>query len=273
MDLSLTHFLIFMLWGNLIGFFAGLFGIGGGGFVVPLLILSYNHLGVSPSVLTHMAVATSLVVVFFASLTSAYQHNKQRNTHWRAAIILGLSSALTAVVTVTLAVHLSGRYLRITFALVSVILALRIFAESSRDEDRKATPSSRVNPLHLGWIGMAGGVVSGLAGVGGGGITITMMYLLLKMPLKLAIGTSSVTMVITSFFAAGGYIYNGISRTDLPAWCLGFLDFQRGIALVFGSLMTARIGAYVSFKTHPYLLRKLFALFLTVVSIYIIFVR
>ena len=273
MDLSLSHFLIFMLWGNLIGFLAGLFGIGGGGFVVPLLILSYSHLGVSPSVLTHIAVATSLVVIFFASLTSAYQHNKQGNTHRRAAVILGLSSALTALVAVRVAVHLSGTYLRIAFALVSVILALRIFMESSGDENGKSTPSTRVNPLHLGWIGMAAGVVSGLAGVGGGGMTITMMYLLLKMPLKLAIGTSSVTMVITSFFAAGGYIYNGISRTDLPTWCLGFIDFQRGIALVLGSLMTARIGAYVSFKTHPYLLRKLFAIFLTVVSIYIIFIK
>jgi len=273
MDLTFLHFLYFVLWGNLIGFLAGLFGIGGGGFIVPLLIFTYSHLGISPTVLTHIAIGTSLVVIFFASLTSAYQHSKQKNTHWRAAIILGLCSALTALVTVRLAVHLSGNHLRIAFALVSVVLAVRIFSERTRDEDRTTTSSSQMNPFHLGWIGMAGGVIAGLAGVGGGGMTITMMYLLLKMPFKLAIGTSSVAMVITSLFAAGGYIYNGMGRTDLPAGCLGFIDFQRGIALVLGSLMTARIGAYVSFKTHPYHLRKLFALFLTVVSIYIVLVR
>ncbi len=132
MELSVIQFLIFVLWGNLIGFLAGLFGIGGGGFIVPLLIFSYNHLGVSPSVLTHVAIATSLVVVLFASLTSAYQHSKQRNTHWRASMVLGFCSALTAVATVRLAVNLSGRHLRIVFALVTIILALRIFTESIR---------------------------------------------------------------------------------------------------------------------------------------------
>ena len=273
MDLSVIHFLIFVLWGNLIGFLAGLFGIGGGGFIVPLLIFSYSHLGVSPSVLTHIAIATSLVVVLFASLTSAYQHSKQRNTHWRASMVLGFCSALTAVATVRLAVNLSGRHLRIVFALVTIILALRIFTESTGEDERKVKPSSRVNPIHLAWIGFLAGVVSALAGVGGGGVTITMMYYFLKMPLKLAIGTSSAAMVITAFFAVAGYILNGIGHGDLPDWCFGFIDLHRGIALVLGSLMTARIGAYVSFRTHPYLLRKLFALFLTVISIYIIFIR
>ena len=273
MDLSVIHFLIFVLWGNLIGFLAGLFGIGGGGFIVPLLIFSYSHLGVSPSVLTHVAIATSLVVVLFASLTSAYQHGKQQNTHWRASLVLGFCSALTAVATVRLAVNLSGMHLRIVFALVTIILALRIFSESAGEDERKVKPTSHVNPVHLAWIGSLAGVVSALAGVGGGGVTITMMYFVLKMPLKLAIGTSSAAMVITAFFAAAGYVFNGIGHTDLPEWCFGFIDLQRGVALVLGSLMTARIGAYVSFRTHPYLLRKLFALFLTVISIYIIFIR
>jgi uncharacterized membrane protein YfcA len=100
-----------------------------------------------------------------------------------------------------------------------------------------------------------------------------MMYYFLKMPMKLAIGTSSATMVTTSLFGAGGYIINGIGHRDLPNWCFGFVDVHRGIALVIGSLITARIGAYISFRTRPYLLRKLFALFLSLVSIYIIFLK
>jgi uncharacterized membrane protein YfcA len=100
-----------------------------------------------------------------------------------------------------------------------------------------------------------------------------MMYYFLKMPMKLAIGTSSATMVSTALFGAGGYIISGIGHRDLPHWCFGFIDVPRGIALVMGSLLTARIGAYVSFRTRPYVLRKLFALFLSLVSIYIIFVK
>ena len=273
MDIAVAQLLVFVLWGSLIGFLAGFFGIGGGGFVVPLLILSYGRMGVSPSVLTHIGIATSLLVVFFASLTSAYQQNKEHNIHWRTSLFVGFSSALTAVAAVRLAVFLNGTYLRIAFALFSMMLAAKIFTETASQDEKRVGSTLRADPAHLAGIGLTAGVVSGLAGVGGGGITIPMMYYFLKMPLKLAIGTSSATMVITALFGAGSYIINGIGRRDLPSWCLGFIDIQRGIALVVGSLFTARIGAYVSFRTRPYLLRKLFALFLTFVSIYIIFVR
>ena len=67
-----------------------------------------------------------------------------------------------------------------------------------------------------------------------------------------------------------GYILNGIGRSGLPGWCVGFVDFQRGVALAIGSIFLARVGAYVSFKTHPFQLKKLFALIVILISIYII---
>jgi uncharacterized membrane protein YfcA len=57
----------------------------------------------------------------------------------------------------------------------------------------------------------------------------------------------------------------------LPEWSLGFVDLQRGVALAIGTLLLARVGAFVSFKTHPYRLRKLFALFVILIAIYILF--
>jgi uncharacterized membrane protein YfcA len=272
-DLIPTQFLVFVLWGCGVGFLAGLFGIGGGGLIVPLLIFSYEHSGVSPAVLTHIAISTSLFVIFFASLTSAYQHNKQHNVDWRAALMLGFSSALTAFATARLAVALKGQYLRLAFAIITVIIALRMLTEGKRQGEKKSEPVSKSSRISMAGIGVTAGAVSALAGVGGGGVTIPMMYYFLKMPLKLAIGTSSATMVITALFSVGGYVLHGIGRTDLPAWSFGFVDFQRGTALVIGSLLMARIGAYVSFKTHPYHLRRLFALFLISISIYLIFFK
>ena len=90
------------------------------------------------------------------------------------------------------------------------------------------------------------------------------------MPLKLAIGTSSAAIVITAFFSVTGYILNGMGRAGLPEWSFGFVDLPHGIALAIGTLFLARVGAYVSFKTHPYRLRKLFALFVILISIYLI---
>jgi hypothetical protein len=119
-------------------------------------------------------------------------------------------------------------------------------------------------------IGVAAGIVAALAGVGGAIVTIPMMYYFLNMPLKLAIGTSSATIVITALFSVVGYILNGMGRAGLPEWSLGFVDLQRGAPLAIGSILMARVGAYVSFKTHPFRLRKLFALLVIFVSIYML---
>jgi uncharacterized membrane protein YfcA len=108
-------FIIFIGIGCVIGFLAGLFGVGGGFLIVPILIISYEHAGVSPSVLTHIAFGTSLFVVIFSSLMSAYQHNKQGNIDWHLVSVIGFSSALTAFATTRLAAELSGGLLRVVF--------------------------------------------------------------------------------------------------------------------------------------------------------------
>jgi len=109
-----------------------------------------------------------------------------------------------------------------------------------------------------------------LAGVGGAVVGIRTMYYFLKMPLELAIGTSSATVIITTFFSVASYILSGMGRADLPEWSLGFVDFQRGNPLIMGTFLLARVGAYVSFRTHPYRLRILFALFIISLSIHLL---
>lgn len=273
MGISPSDVLVFVLWGGLIGFLAGLFGIGGGGLIVPLLVFSYTRSGVSPSALTHVAIGTSLFVIFFASLTGAYQHHKQKNVDWHASLVMGASSALAVSVTARIAVGLSGESLRAAFAVFTVLIALRMLTEKQRrDVEIPATPSG-AGAVPLAGIGLIAGVISALTGVGGGGVTIPMMYYLLKMPLKLAIGTSSATIVITAFFAVAGYILAGVGRPDLPDWCFGFVDYPRGTALVLGSLVTARFGAYVSFRTPAIRLRRSFALFLILVAVYVLFLK
>jgi hypothetical protein len=268
--MTLIDFLLFAAIGCVIGFLAGLFGVGGGFVMVPILILSYEHSGISPSVLTHIAIGTSLFVVVFASLTSAYQHRKQGNIDWRSVFVIGFSSALTAFATTRLAAVLSGKHLQVAFAVIVMTAAIRMLTESQAQAQKKLELSSRPSTIGLVGVGLTTGVVSGLAGIGGGVFAIPMMYNFLNMPLKLAIGTSSAAIVITAFFSVSGYILNGIGRAGLPEWSFGFIDLQRGAALAIGTLLLARVGAYISFKTHPYRLRKLFALFIILISIYIL---
>lgn len=268
--MTLIDFSLFIAIGCVIGFLAGLFGVGGGILIVPILIFSYENSGVSPSVLTHIAFGTSLFVVIFASLTSAYQHGKQGNIDWRSVFVIGFSSALTALATTRLAAVLSGRYLRVAFALIVITAAIRMLIEGEAQAQKKLELSSRLGTPGLVGVGLSVGIVSALAGIGGGVFAIPIMYNFLKMPLKLAIGTSSATVVITALFSVAGYVFNGMGHADLPEWSLGFVDLWHGAALALGSLFMARIGAYVSFRTHPYRLRRLFALFIILVSIYML---
>ena len=268
--MTLIEFLIFVAIGCGIGFLAGLFGVGGGILIVPILIFSYEHSGVSPSVLTHIAFGTSLFVVIFASLTSAYQHGKQGNIDWRSVFVIGFSSALTALATTRLAAVLSGKYLQAAFALIVLTAAIRMLIEGEVQAQKKLELSSRPHMGRLIGIGLATGVVSGLVGIGGGVFIIPMMYYFLNMPLRSAIGTSSATVVITALFSMAGYILGGMGCAGLPEWSFGFVDLQRGIALAIGSLFLARFGAYISYKIHPYHLRRLFALFIILISIYML---
>jgi len=270
MDLTLVEFLIFVLVGCGVGFLGGLFGVGGGFILVPILIFSYEHLGVSPSVLTHVAIGTSLFVVLFTSLSSSYQQSKQRNIEWRAVVVIGFSSVVTAFATTRLAAVLSGRHLRMAFAVIVITAAIRMLTESKTEAQKKIESPSKPSTIGLILTGFAAGVVSALAGIGGGVFTIPMMYYFLKMPLKLAIGTSSAAIFITALFSVIGYVMNGMGHSDLPAGSLGFLDLQRGLALAIGTFLLARVGASVSFKTHPFRLRKLFALFVMLVAIYLL---
>jgi len=269
--MTLIEFFLFIVLGCGVGFLAGLFGVGGGIILVPVLVFSYEYLGVSSSVLTHFAMGTSLFVIFFASLFSAYQHQKQGNVNRKAFLILGVSSTLTALAASKLAAEMSGTYLRFVFALIVVITGIIMLAETELQAQKKLEFTLTPNPIHLSGTGLIAGMVSALAGIGGGVITIPMMYYLIKMPLKLSIGTSSATIVMTSLFALIGYVVNGMKQPGLPSGSVGFVDLQRGIALAIGTIFFARIGAYVSFKTHPFRLRKCFALYNIVVSIYMFF--
>ncbi|MGB9630022.1 MAG: TSUP family transporter [Thermodesulfobacteriota bacterium] len=92
--LSLIEFLIFVAVGSGIGFLGGLFGLGGGFLLIPVLIFSYEHSGLSQAILTHLAIGTSLFVIIFPSLISVYQQEKQNNIDWRAVFPIGFLSSL-----------------------------------------------------------------------------------------------------------------------------------------------------------------------------------
>ena len=75
-------FLLYLIVGAIAGVLAGLFGVGGGMVIVPVLIFTFAAQGVSDSVATHMAVATSLATIVFTSMSSVWEHHRNGAIDW-----------------------------------------------------------------------------------------------------------------------------------------------------------------------------------------------
>jgi hypothetical protein len=260
---DILYVALLFLGGCAAGFLAGFFGVGGGIILVPILLSFFQSIQVSSLVSTHLTFGTSLLIVVFASFSSALQYSRNGHVVWRAVILIGAASVLGSAAGAMVAGALAGKTLRQIFALVVLLSALRLFAEIRKPKKEDMPPL--FTPALL-LTGVLVGLVSSLAGVGGGVLSIPIMHSILKFPLKKALGTSSATIVITALAAGVGYAIEGWGEPLLPGGTLGYVDWLHALPLIAGCVPLAAVGAQVANKTKAAVLKKIFALFLFVIA-------
>ena len=270
--MDVAHILILVAAGAVTGFLAGFFGVGGGIILVPILLYFFTvSLSISSVVATHLTFGTSLLVVVFASLTSAIQHSNNGHVVWKAVMTMGLASVVGAFSGSVFAASLSGKTLQQIFATVVAIAAIRLLFESSASSRERPV---NLSPFGLAVIGVVVGLVSSLAGVGGGVFSIPMMYYFMSFPLKKALGTSSATIVITALAAMIGYVMNGVGDPLLRPYAqftVGYVDYLHAIPIIIATIPLAKLGATVAHKTHVDRLRILYAIFLLAIAVKMFF--
>lgn len=266
--MDLLQLVVLFLGGCAAGFLAGFFGVGGGIVLVPLLLAFYQSINVSSLVSTHLAFGTSLFIIVFTSMASAHEYQKNGHVVWRAVVIIGLASVVGALGGAVLASELQGKTLQRIFGGVVLISALRLLSETRKP---KGEQRPRLGIVRLSLTGLLVGVISPLAGVGGGVFSIPIMYSLLQFPLKRALGTSSAAIVITAAAAAAGYVVRGMGNPLLPGHTLGYVDYLHAVPVIVGTVLFARIGAGAAHRTDTGTLRKVFALFLFVMAAKMLF--
>jgi uncharacterized membrane protein YfcA len=266
--MDLVQIALLLLAGAVTGFLAGFFGVGGGVILVPVLIAYLQATGVSSLIATHVAFGTSLFIIIFASGSSAWQYSQNRHILWRAVVFMGVGSVLGALGGVLVAGELPGKTLQRIFAVVVVAAAMRLLSEPRRPkgelEPKLAVPGLR-------GVGFAAGVLSALAGVGGGIVAIPAMYSLLHFPMKKALGTSSATIVITAVASVIGYVLRGWGNPLLPPGTAGYVDMVGAIPVIVGTLPAAALGATVALNTAPAVLRRIFATLLIIIALKMFF--
>lgn len=247
------HVVLLVLLGMIVGFSLGLIGGGGSILTVPLLVYA---LGESVAA----AIGTSLVVVGVSALIGSLGHWRQHRVAVNTAIALGLSGTVGAVAGTWLVHLIQGRQILFLFALLMLVVAGSMYRGAAIMKSEEAHESRRTTrPL---WVvivtGTAVGVLTGLFGVGGGFVIVPALVIVLRLPMRLAVGTSLLVIAINSAAALISHLqYGGIDLATASLFAIGGST---------GALLGTRLAA----RLQEDRLRQIFAAGLAVVAIYLL---
>ena len=247
--------------GLLMGFLAGLLGIGGGGIVVPILYELFRIAGMSDSVRMQVCVATSLAIIIPTSIRSARSHWRHGAMDFMVIRRLGPWIAGGAVLGVFIASHAPASVLKGVFVASTLFMAWRIAFGKDGAAAAEKLPGQP-------WDGLAGagiGLLSTLIGIGGG-VYITTYMRLFGWPIHKAVGTAAGFGPIIAIPAVIGYIVEGWNVPLGVPLSLGYVSVAGAIAVAPLSVLTAPLGVKVAHRLSRRTLEYVFVAFLLTVA-------
>ncbi len=211
--MGIEWLLSFLLLGSVVGFLAGLLGVGGGGLMVPVLTTLFLAQGVSVDKVVHLALGTSMASIVITSISSLRAHHARGGVLWPVVKQMVLATLIGTFAATFLASATSTLYLAIFFAIFMAYISIQMF------RDKK--PVREVSgPGELFLAGSIIGVVSALVSIGGGSLTVP--YLVSRcIDIKKAIGTSAALGLPISIAGTLGYLFNGWSVTTSDDYTFG----------------------------------------------------
>ena len=257
--------IIYLLMGLFVGFFAGLLGIGGGLILVTLMVYLFTLQGFPADRLVHLALGTSITSIVFTSISSLRAHHKHGAVRWdilRTAVPgLVIGTLLGTVV----ADQLKSKYLAIFFVIFVYCSAVQMFANMKPKPTRQlpGKPGMTFTAIIVG-------IVSSLVGVGGGVMTIPLMSHC-NVPMRQAIGTSAALGLPIAIAGTMGFIVTGLGKDHLPALSLGYVYLPALAGIVIGTFFTVPWGAKLAHSMPVTTLKKIFAVILFVLATKMLF--
>ena len=250
--------------GVLIGVVGTLIGAGGGFIHVPVLIIFY---GFSPQ----HAIGTSMAVVMLNAISGTFAYIAQKRIDYEIGIKYAVAASPGVLVGALLSQFFTVSSFSIIFSLLLMILSYYLFsgkefyvvrtkvaqAPNTRYlKDATGEEFSYAPDMSVGFsASILIGIFSGLFGIGGGIIHVPLMYSVLGIPVHIATATSHFILAITSFL--GSIVFVG----------LGYVDLDYAVLLGIGTIIGASLGAWLSLKTHPNIIKKVIALCLFLLAL------
>ncbi|MCK8482993.1 sulfite exporter TauE/SafE family protein [Aliiroseovarius sp. S2029] len=273
-EVSVNAFLLLGL-GGIVGVLSGMFGVGGGFLMTPLLFF----IGIPPAV----AVATEANQIVASSFSGVLAHLKRKTVDLRMGVVLLIGGLIGAALGVQLfntlkAIGQVDLLVKLSYVVFLGIIGSLMFVESLRalmktrggtvvPTRRKHTwvhnlpfkMKFRTSGLYISVIppilvGVLVGILAAIMGVGGGFIMVPAMIYLLGMPTKVVVGTSLFQIIFVTAFT-----------TLLHATTNFTVDMGLAVLLLIGGVVGAQIGARIGVKLKAEQLRVLLALMVLVV--------
>ena len=248
--------IVYLLMGLFVGFFAGMLGIGGGLILVTLMVFLFSVQGFPADRILHIALGTALTSIVFTSISSLRAHHRHGAVRWdivkMAAPGLVAGTLLGAVV----ADRMASKYLAIFFVAFVYCAAVQMFV------DMKPKPTRTLPGRARMWVAaIITGIVSSLVGAGGGLLSIPLMTMC-NVPMRNAVGTSAALGLPIAIAGTAGYVYTGLGQDHLPPLTLGYVYVPALVGIVIGTFVTVPAGAKAAHTMPVPRLKKIFAVIL-----------
>ena len=256
--------------GGLVGVLSGMFGVGGGFLMTPLLFF----IGIPPAV----AVATEANQIVASSVSGALAHLRRRTVDLRMGVVLLVGGLVGAALGIQIFNLLKAQgqvdlLVRLCYVAFLGVVGALMLAESLRALRRSRRSGPPPRRRQRGWIaalpfkmrfrtsglyisvlppigvGVAVGVLAAIMGVGGGFIMVPAMIYLLGMPTKVVVGTSLFQIVFVTAFT-----------TMLHAVTNQTVDMMLAVLLLLGGVVGAQVGTRLGTRLRAEQLRILLAL-------------
>jgi uncharacterized membrane protein YfcA len=248
--------------GLVAGVLAGLFGIGGGIVIVPVLETVLGFMGIDPAIRMHVAVGTSLATIIPTSISSARAHYKRGSVNvdivkrWAIFVLGG------ALLGAWIASMVHSDVLAIVFASLAFLVAVKmLFFPSSRNLTEEV-PGGPLIPI----IPTAIGGFSSMMGIGGGTFSV-MTLTLFNEPIHRAVGTAALFGLVISLPGMLGFAIAGWGDPRIPAGSLGYVSLIGFACIAPVTVLAAPLGAKIAHGFSAERLNMLFGAFLVLASL------
>jgi len=255
--MEIIEILLALCFGTLIGFIMGFLGGGGAVLAVTVLVYIFHEN-------TSIAASTSLAIVGASSIVGSIVHAISKDIRFKLGIITGIASIAGAFPGAWLNHLVSEKLLLLLFGILVILIGVDMLRIGYKKEVHKAGIDTHEVYTKIEWrklivLGLVVGLLASFFGVSGGSLIIPALLLVAKLTPRQAVGTSLFIITITSTSGFLSHLH------------FGNVDFKLAGLFVSGGLVGVIVGTFLSDRITEKNLTRVFAVFLILLAIFIIY--